>query len=192
MKTYLFKVSLLTALVSIGLLFPHSTALAKSPVWVTLGIGPGGVANGGSGQSWIGSRLAVSWCQGPGQWTVVSSSCTEFALLSSMDPLESVGDLGVLYGKRLSEPGLGFMSVSGGVALVYGKRRGEFVRSSGSWFGTSYYEEVPFTTVGLPVDMQFCLAPFNGIGLALDLFGNLNSERSYGAATISLIIGKLW
>ena len=148
--------------------------------------------DGGSGQSWIGSRLAVSWCRGPGQWTVQYSSCTEFVILGGKDPLESVRDLGVLYGKRWSEPGLGFMSVSGGLALVHGVRRGEFVRSSGSWFGTSHYEEESFVTVGLPVDVQFALAPIQGIGLAVDLFGNLNPERSYGAATISLIIGKLW
>ena len=40
--------------------------------------------------------------------------------------------------------------------------------------------------------MQFCLAPFNRIGLGLDLFANLNSERSYGAVALSLIIGELW
>ncbi len=192
MKRHLFKVSLLTAFVSIGMLFPHSVAMANSPVWVTLGIGPGGVTNGGSSQSWIGSRLAVSWCQGPGQWTVHSSSCTEFMLLGSRDPLESVGDLGVMYGKRWSQPGFGFMSVSGGIGLVHGSRRGEFIRSSGGWFGTSHYEEKPFATVGLPIDVQFALAPFQGIGLALNLFGNANPERTYGSATLSLIIGRLW
>ncbi|MBU1935998.1 hypothetical protein KKG05_01240, partial [bacterium] len=124
MKKHLFKISLLTAFVIIGMLFPHSAAMANSPVWVTLGIGPGGVMNGETSQSWIGSRLAVSWCQGAGQWTVHSSSCTEFMLLGSRDPLESVGDLGVLYGKRWSEPGLGFLSLSGGLALVHGVRRG--------------------------------------------------------------------
>jgi hypothetical protein len=197
MKKHLFKVSVLTAL-CIGLLLPHTTAFAKSPIWLTAGVGLGGVANGESGQNWIGSRLAVSWCQGSGQWTVQTSSCTEFNLFHEavlhVDPRESVRDLGVLYGKRWSEPGLGFMSISGGVALVYGIRRGEPIAYSGVWwfFGTSYYEKVPFTTVGLPIDMQFCLAPSQGVGLALDLFGNLNSERSYGAATISLIIGKLW
>jgi hypothetical protein len=192
MKKHLFKVSLLMVFVSIGLMVPHSSAIANSPVWITLGIGPGGVTNGGSGQSWIGSQLAASWCNSAGMWTVRFSSCTEFVLLGSADPLETVGDLGVLYGKRWSQPGLGFMSLSGGVALVHGVRRGEFIRSSGGWFGTSHYEEESFVTVGLPVDVQFALAAFQGIGLAADFFGNLNSERTYGGASVSLIIGKLW
>ena len=196
MKKHSVSLFALAMLVSIGLLRPRSAALAESPIWITVGLGSGGVAGGGSATEWFSGRIAMSWCQGPGHWTISYYSCglpLPMSGFGSTVPREHVSDLGILYGKRWSQPGLGFVSVSGGIAFVHGMRRGEFIRKTGSWFSTThYYEKEPFTTVGLPIDMQFCLAPFNSVGLALDLFGNLNPERSYRAATLSLIIGELW
>jgi len=158
------------------------------PTWVSLGFGPGTASSSGSGQAWIGSRLAVQWGKGSTLWTVASAGCSEIDLF--VDPLESVGDMGVLYGKRWSGP-VGYISASAGLALVNGMRRGEYRESSGVWFITSHYEKDPFVTVGVPANVQLVLAPIKYFGLALDLFGNVNPERSFGGATVSLLIGKM-
>jgi hypothetical protein len=120
MKKYLFGLLVLGVFVSVGLLLPHSAALAESPIWITAGVGPGNARGVGSAIGWFAGRIAASWYQGPGQWTITYSSCGEafnIAGLGTTLPREHASDLGVLYGKHWSQPRLGFVSVNGGAAL---------------------------------------------------------------------------
>lgn len=193
MKKHLVKSCVLMAFVGAGLLLPHSAVLARPPRWLTVGLGVGGFAGQGDSQNRIAWRVAVSQCQGPGHFTVHISSCTEPDPLNSVNPSEYVTDIGVLYGKRWLHRRVASMSISAGISLVTGKRRGELIENSRDWLlTTDYYEEKKFTTVGLPLHAQFGLAPSNRVGVSWDLFANLNSERSYVAVALSLIIGQLW
>jgi hypothetical protein len=168
-----------------------ASAQAAIPTWVCFSAGAGTVGSSGSSDGWIGSRVAVQWSNGSNLWTLATSGCNEFDIFGSREPAEYVRDYGVLFGKRYSGP-VGFLSASAGLALVSGMRRGEYEGSDGGWlFGTSYYEEKPFVTIGVPVDVQLTLAPFKVVGLALDFFGNLNPKRSFAGATLSLLIGQL-
>jgi hypothetical protein len=165
------------------------SAPASTPTWVSLGVGPGSVA--GSSQSWIAARFAVQWSKGSNLWTIGTAGCSEFDIFGSMQPNEYARDYGLLYGKRWSGA-MGYVSASAGLGLVAGMRRGKYTGNSGEWFfGTSYYEEKPFVTVGAPVDVQFVLAPIKFFGLGLDFFGNVNPKRSFGGGMLSLFVGQL-
>jgi len=184
MKTRII-LSIATLLLAVG------AAQANTPTWVVLGVGPGAVSGSASGDGWIGGRFAVQWSNGSSLWTIGTSGCSEFDIFGSRQPLEFARDYGVLYGRRYSGPA-GFLSASAGLALVTGMRRGEYRGSDGEWFfGTSYYDEKPFVTVGVPADVQLTLAPIKYVGLALDIFGNLNPKRSFCGAGVSLLAGRL-
>jgi len=111
----------------------------------------------------------------------------EFEILGS-DPAETVWDIGILYGRRLQSQ-YGYIVFAGGVSLVGGINRGSFIENKG-WF-SQRHNEIPFTSVGLPVACQFVLTPFRYIGLGLHIFGNLNFEKSFAGFLITLELGQL-
>ncbi|MGB9591901.1 MAG: hypothetical protein ACPL1K_05230 [Candidatus Kryptoniota bacterium] len=103
-------------------------------------------------------------------------------------PSETVWDIGLLYG-RSAKASYGLASVSGGVSFVGGVRRGKYLSSSG-WF-SSRYEELPFFTVGIPVEGQLFWTPLPFLGIGFYGFANLNAEKSFIGALLCIQIGKL-
>jgi len=114
----------------------------------------------------------------------------EFQILGPDSPLETVWDVGVLYG-RIAKASYGFASVSAGISLVGGVRRGRYLSSSGGWFGTRYFEEKNFITVGIPVEAQLFWTPLAFFGIGLYGFANLNIEKSFVGALLCIQFGKL-
>jgi hypothetical protein len=82
---------------------------------------------------------------------------------------------------------------SSGLGTVVGTKRGDFLYSKNAWlFGPSeYYENNHFWTVGLPLKVQYFIRPHRGFGLHLEGFANLNSQRSFVGALISLRFGRV-
>jgi len=115
-------------------------------------------------------------------------SCqTEMNILGP-NPQEKVWDIGVMLGASRKSL-LTRMSLSTGLALVGGVRRGEFLSSNG-WF-SSEYERLTFFTVGIPVESHFVWALSKKFGLGLILYANLNLEESFVGMAISLEFGNL-
>jgi hypothetical protein len=114
----------------------------------------------------------------------------EFQILRTALPSETVWDTGVLY-ERIAKALLGFVSISTGISLVSGVRRGRYLSSSGGWFGTSYYEEKNFITVGIPIEVQLFWTSSNSFGIGFYGFANLNKEKSFIGALLCIQIGKL-
>jgi hypothetical protein len=104
-------------------------------------------------------------------------------------PSESVWDLGVLYG-RIAEASYGTASISGGIAIVRGVRRGRSSRDRG-WFATTKYEMDSFSAVGIPIEGQLFLTPHSWLGIGLVGFANVNQERSFGGALLCIRVGNL-
>jgi len=107
----------------------------------------------------------------------------EFVILGPSS--ESVWDLGVLYG-QCSKTSYGKVSIAGGIAIVGGFNRGEYIHGSG-WF-SSRYEKVGFTSIGIPVEAQLLWTPFPFFGVGINGFANINFEKSIAGALLCLQI----
>lgn len=111
----------------------------------------------------------------------------EFSILGPL-PLETLWDAGPMIGWT-GKNRYGSFSVSSGLALTGGIKRGDFLFSSG-WFN-SYYEQINFITLGLPIDCRLNWTPSRYFGIGLAAFGNINVKRSYSGVGLTLLIGKL-
>lgn len=115
----------------------------------------------------------------------------EFQLLGSDLPTETVWDCGALYG-RIAKASYGFASISCGISILGGVRRGRYLSSSGNWFfATRYYDENNFITIGIPVEGQLFWMPSSFFGIGLYGFANLNNEKSFAGALLCIQLGKL-
>jgi hypothetical protein len=161
-------------------------AAAKERVWVSLG--GGGAGHSGAGMA--GGRLGVHFMKGPGMLTVSLARWEEVQILGTTRPSENVIEGGVLLGQRFGGR-VGFVSVGAGLSVLSGVRRGEFIRHTGFIFGTDEYESKPFTTIGLPVNLELGIMPSKVFGLALDGFGTISPEYTLAGATLSLLFGQL-
>jgi len=103
-------------------------------------------------------------------------------------PTEYIIEIGPLYGRSIIKTKDYFCSISFGVSIIKGVKRGNFLRNKG--YEINYYEKLTFCEIGIPLEMQlFMISPYLGIGL--DIFGNLNRERSYGGFLFCFQVGKL-
>lgn len=100
-------------------------------------------------------------------------------------PSERVWDLGALVG--IGSVGKnGGAAVSIGLGLVGGVRRGE--RIGGGWF-SSKCEALEFSTIGIPVELQFIFRA-SSLGIGVNTYANLNPEKSFAGAALSLLISE--
>ena len=104
-----------------------------------------------------------------------------FNLFSSSPPPESAWDIGLLYGIG-STKGKSSIMMSGGVSYVGGVRIDDDKITS---------KEISISTIGLPVEAQIAWFFSPEFGLSVTLFGNINSEKTFGGVTFNLIFGKL-
>ena len=89
----------------------------------------------------------------------------------------------------------GFASLSAGLGLVGGVKRGSYLGSNFqgryAWFAivTEQYEENKFLTLGIPAEIQAFWTPFSKLGISFTLYGNLNPEKPFAGLLVSIQIG---
>ncbi len=110
-------------------------------------------------------------------------------------PDEDINEIGLLYGRGWRND-IFVLSVATGVAYISGMRRGDLIRRDVLVYydgGTvrEKYEERPFETVGMPLIIQVSFQALEVFGLAVELFGNANPERSYMGAMFGIQFGHL-
>jgi len=165
--------------------------------WVNGGLGASSV-HGGLGSDPGAPSFGGSLCYQSGKnlFSFRYLLSEEFQILGTDSPSETVWDFGVLYG-RIAKASYGFASISSGMSIVGGVRRGRYLGGTGEWvgtsyyFGTSYYEENDFITVGIPVEGQLFWTPLAFFGIGFYGFANLNPEKSFVGALLCVQIGKL-
>ncbi|MBI2968109.1 MAG: hypothetical protein HYY40_09895 [Bacteroidetes bacterium] len=115
-----------------------------------------------------------------------------FLFLHDEFPVENVMDVGILYGWRKQVKAVSF-SIAGGISIVRGIERGDFLNScTECFFYQGYYEPVKYTTIGIPLDCHFIYHPNSWfIGYGLSGFGNLNLKKSFSGILFSLQFGDL-
>ncbi len=90
---------------------------------------------------------------------------------------DEVHDIGLLVGWYP----LKYFSVATGFAWVGGHRW-----YPDGWFGTTE----PFSTLGIPIEVQFSPLQSRIIGLGVNAYGNI-SEEPFGGVTVGIQLGKL-
>jgi hypothetical protein len=146
-----------------------------------LGVGSAGLPGGVSFSYRAGSSLISLRC--------VYSEESDIEIFGP-SPSEWVMDIGVLYGVS-AKASYGQASLSGGVSLVRGVPRGRYLGSSGGWFGKSNYEELSYSTFGIPIEGQLFWTPSSRTGIGVCAFADLNGERSFAGALLCLQIAVL-
>jgi hypothetical protein len=108
-----------------------------------------------------------------------------FILFEGEPPVSSLWESGLLFG-LISPKWKKRLSIAAGISYVGGTKVLE------------NYDEVnsqdaikDISTIGLPVEVQVLFSFDREVGAGLTVFGDLNSENSFGGITISLIMGKL-
>jgi hypothetical protein len=174
---------------------------ARRVVRFGFGIGGGGM---GSGTDAISARAALMLGQGRnGSITIRTAAVEEFDLFGPV-PAEGVWDLGVLYGRQ-TRGKWGYVSAAAGVALVGGMRRGDRIPGTSppcesydvlgcllvAMFTPVRYEEKPFQTVGIPVELEAGFTFTRVLGLNASAWANLNRERTVTGLSVGLVLGRL-
>jgi len=149
--------------------------------WVNLGLGGSsyGISFGINGSYQIKKNLI----------SLRYINNVEFVLLCSTP--NKIRDLGLLYGLS-AKKSKGFASISIGISHVENIRRGKLIScsSSGGWFSTCTYEELNYTTLGIPIEAQLFLTG-KYVGIGIYGFANLNPESSFFGALLCIQLGKL-
>ena len=155
--------------------------------WINAGIGAGsaGLSSGANFSHQSGKKL-------------ISARVTynEELNIFGPSPSERAWDFGVMYG-GIAKSKYGFASISAGLGLVGGVRRGRYLDENRDdnygWFfiKIDQYEKIDFLTLGIPAEIQAFWTPFSKVGIGITLHGNLNPEKSFAGILISLQFGDL-
>jgi len=153
--------------------------------------------NGGLGVSSAGLSSGVGFSHQTGkQLITVRSTYNEELNIFGPSPAERVWDVGVMYG-RIAKSKYGFASVSAGLGLVGGVKRGTYLGDNldddYGWFVIKIdrYEKDKFVTLGFPAEIQAFWTPLSKLGIGITLYGNLNPEKSFAGFLVSIQIGNL-
>ncbi|MFY0644672.1 MAG: hypothetical protein JXR19_09435 [Bacteroidia bacterium] len=73
-----------------------------------------------------------------------------------------------------------FMAFAG-LGFASGNYRGDLIKCDNSWFPDCEYEQINFSVLSLPLELQYLRRKKDGLAFGVSLFGNLNFARpSYG------------
>jgi hypothetical protein len=155
--------------------------------WLNIGIGPSsfnGYSKSQNDDPGMAGGIIFSYQTGR---NLISTRLIYNAELNLFGFSESIWDFGVLYGIN-SKSSRGLASISGGVGIVQGVRKGKLIKYG--WL-YSEYEELAFSTIGIPLEIQLFATPFSHVGIGIYGFANLNREKSFAGAMLCVVIGKL-
>ncbi len=130
----------------------------------------------------------VSYCHDSLLFSLAGAYIREIDLFSL--PVETVWDVGALVGVNAVSQYFS-ISASGGLSVVGGVRQGDFLYTTGSFMGTSYYEEDKFLTVGIPLEADVYWTPLSFMGIGFSCFADLNFKKSFVCLLFCLRIGSL-
>jgi hypothetical protein len=156
------------------LLMPAAAAGQEEarPLFLQAGYGFGWPGEGAGPAGYIGGSL--------GSWKVrwVGASEIDLDFFSESDP-EVRWDAGILRVWRWPWT-VGFTSVGFGLAATAGRDLDRRVAG----------DDAEYLTVGVPLEASGAIAS-RRLGLGLTVFGNLNTEGSFGGAVLTVLAGRM-
>ena len=102
----------------------------------------------------------------------------EFDLFNSYNVDNTIQSVDVTFGKFIERKYF-FCSINAGVGLVTSTERGLFISSEGGLFGTSDYERLRHTVIGMPISAKILLVSNNVYALGIEVFVNLNKTNTF-------------
>lgn len=106
--------------------------------------------------------------------------------LQNQSSSESVWDAGILLG-RIFKNDYGLVSFSAGLSFVGGLKRGEYISNDETWGG--YYNMKHRATLGIPLESHLVYTLSRNAGIGITAFGNLNMDKPFFGALLSLHLG---
>jgi hypothetical protein len=95
----------------------------------------------------------------------------------------SVAEIGVMYG-RSTHARYGMVSFSGGLGVVWGEPCGL------DWTCDPAPGEA-FSTLGIPLEVQWRFAPWSFLGVGFSGIGKVNPRSSFAGFLVSLQVGRV-
>lgn len=141
----------------------------------------------GGGSQGLAGVVSLNFSRGRLFYVLRMSRTEEFSIFGP-SPIQSDTDYAVLVG-RSSRSRRSVKSAAVGIGLVRSVRRGALIQE-GFWFFGPQHERLDRVTVGLPIDLK-ATANVRGIGIGVNLFGNLNTKGSFAGVALTLQLGKL-
>jgi hypothetical protein len=107
-----------------------------------------------------------------------------------VDPMEQVGEIGVLYGRNLQAE-FGMVSFSGGLSAVFGQKRGDLLDIVlYPPLRYEFYEMDKFVMPGLALEVTGVFMPIDWFGIGITGFANINPKRVFAGLVFIGTIGK--
>lgn len=115
----------------------------------------------------------------------------DFLFIEGPLPHEGYTSVDLTIGKGISKKYFLF-HFSGGLGITTGIKRGAFIKTEPTFFGSyDVYEKDRFTAPSIPLELELMFKPTRWLGLGFGCFGNLNTVRSYGGGAFKLSLGRL-
>ena len=166
-------------------LYSQTTSDSSHLLFSTLGFG----SYRGEKSSGLDFQLSLDYQKKNYQWKFRYIGASEFQLFGP-DPPESYNDIGVLYGRVANAQNIQ-LSLSGGLGIVAGTMRGDYISSSGVLFPSSQYETKHVFTVGIPLEAAINYNPFKSFGLGFAVYANLNAVNSFWGINLMFKVGTV-
>jgi hypothetical protein len=147
-----------------------------------------------AGMGWSSEDLypgiAFHFLHGHHLFSLYGDYSDEVEVLFADNVEEWLLDIGVTYGYCRKRRITG-LSASVGLSFIRGVRPGDYIGSDGGWFSGGFYEEILYTTVGIPVSLRAFITPTGFLGFGVEGYANINAAHSLIGAQVILMFGKV-
>lgn len=157
----------------------------NNKLWGTLGIG-GYYSSSSNG---VAFNIGVDYLKNKNYWKLRLIWDDEFAFFGP-NPSEKYYDIGLLYGKFICSKIIR-LSVSGGLGVLGGVKRGAFLYRNPGFLGADVFEKKLIFSPSVPLEIDLSLVPKKHFGIGITGFANLNFENTLVGIIINLEFGKI-
>lgn len=103
---------------------------------------------------------------------------------------EKINELGLMMGNSIAVFNTTSINFYGGIGGVYGNIKGGYASNEGGWIRSKINKKANYYSPCIPLNLSFCNSTDN-LGVGVDLFANINPERSYVGLMLKFQMGKL-
>jgi hypothetical protein len=155
-----------------------------SYLWLNAGIGLGSFTSmSGNFGSTFGAGLNYCYDSHFLKGRFVQLRELDLNIFGDSPPPDKVWDIGIMYGLK-STKNKSTITMSAGISYV-GTVKNLYVEQISDY----YYASDSIETFGIPLEAQVVWLTSAGIGVGVILFGDINSENSFGGVTLNVVLG---
>lgn len=166
----------------------QDTVRIKNITWIDLGLGIGTPLDGN--MSTYGSLYSsINFIQAKTIFKLRLITSAEMQMdITKKLPYEKISSVAILIGRRFRFQTM-LQHVSIGIGLTGGLKRGAFISKSNLLWGDYNYEPENFLSPSFPFELGFVNRPKKNLGFGINLFGDINNQRSYLGVSLVFTVG---